>query len=133
MANFVSPFEKWGRRRGRFRLSWHYSEMSTRIHIFWKKGPREFEFTVQKKSPFLHANEKNYIYLTSEILLPHYVSVFFLCHHIKSCNLVLYRMYQSVGFFKVVFSPSAGHCGWGSLLDSGSYRIKLVTVDRQHD
>ena len=24
MANFVSPFEKWGRRRCRFRLSWHY-------------------------------------------------------------------------------------------------------------
>ena len=28
----------------------------------------------------------------------------FLCHHIKSCNLVLYRMYQSVGFFKVISS-----------------------------
>ena len=24
MANFVSPFEKWGRRRCRFRPSWHY-------------------------------------------------------------------------------------------------------------
>ena len=24
MANFISPFEKWGRRRCRFWLSWHY-------------------------------------------------------------------------------------------------------------
>ena len=32
-----------------------------------------------------------------------------------------------------VFASSAGHYGWGDLLDSGSYRIKLVTVDRQHD
>ena len=49
------------------------------------------------------------------------------------CNLKLEIWeFKRIGTF-FVFSPSAGHCGWGSLLDSGSYRIKLVTVDKQHD
>ena len=34
MANFVSPFEKWGRRRCRFRPSWHYS--TSKGQLIWK-------------------------------------------------------------------------------------------------
>ena len=43
MANFVSHFEKWGRRRCRFRPSWHYLAAS----FFW---PRTFGYTVYKNS-----------------------------------------------------------------------------------
>ena len=39
MANFVSPFEKWGRRRCRFRLSWHYFTTDlTIIDVVWVKS-----------------------------------------------------------------------------------------------
>ena len=34
MANFVSPFEKWGRRRCRFRPSWPYSLVPYTFHTY---------------------------------------------------------------------------------------------------
>ena len=54
MANFVSPFEKWGRRRCRFRLSWHYCER-TLLHGYMFIVYRKLESEVLNTQPFIQS------------------------------------------------------------------------------
>ena len=48
MANFVSPFEKWGRRRCHFRPSWHY--------LWASQGPENWKWNLKKYCTFVRSS-----------------------------------------------------------------------------